>query len=53
MFEKSRGKKRNDSHKNRVFITEMKSNVEEIKYIQICKRVRRVKFSGAFSLKKL
>ena len=53
MFEKIRGKKRNDSHKNRVFTTEMQSDVEEIKYIQICKRVRRVKFSGTFPLKKL
>ena len=30
------------------FITEMNSDVEEIKYIQIYKRVRRVKFFGYF-----
>ena len=50
---KAEAKDRDDSNKNSIFITEMKSDVEEIKYIQIYKRVRRVKFSGAFPLKKL
>jgi hypothetical protein len=52
-LKKSEAKDRDDFYKNRVFITEMKSDVEEIKYIQIYKRVRRVKFSGTFPLKKL
>ena len=34
-------------------LREMNSDVDEIKYIQIYKRVRRVKFSGTLSLKKL
>ena len=53
ILKKRISKDRGDCYKNRVFITEMNSDVEEIKYIQIYKRVRRVKFSGTLSLKKL